>query len=112
MSSRFDHLTKEQREALRARTLAGINAMTDEEAAEIDAGAVSDPDNPPDMLGRSTPVPPERAAVIRARAREAQATLSAAAGRGRRSPRRSSTSGSIATWWRSFARAAKAGRRA
>jgi uncharacterized protein (DUF4415 family) len=72
MSSRLDHLTKA---ALKARTLADINSTSDEEDAEIHAAALSDPDNPPDILARSRPVSPERAEAIRARAKEAQASL-------------------------------------
>ena len=46
----FDHLTKAERAALKARVKAGLDAMTDEEDAEIHAAALADPDNPPGLI--------------------------------------------------------------
>jgi uncharacterized protein (DUF4415 family) len=48
--SDFDHLTKAKRAALKARIGAGLDAMTDEEDAEIHAAALTDPDNPPGLI--------------------------------------------------------------
>ncbi len=71
--SSFDHLMKSQRAALKTRTLAAIEATTDEEDAAIHAAAMSDPDNPPLDLSGSQPVSPERAAQLRANLGEAVA---------------------------------------
>jgi hypothetical protein len=59
----IDHLTKAERAALKARVKAGLNAMTDEEDAEIHAAAITDPDNPPGLtmkLKRAGRPPPSR----------------------------------------------------
>jgi hypothetical protein len=46
----FDHLTKAERAALKARVKAGLDAMTDEEDAEIHAAALTDRDNSPGLI--------------------------------------------------------------
>jgi uncharacterized protein (DUF4415 family) len=72
----LDHLTKAEREALKARALADIETTTDEEDAAIHTAALSDPDNLPLSAKKRGRVPSDVEAVaIRARAKEAQTNL-------------------------------------
>jgi uncharacterized protein (DUF4415 family) len=48
----FDHLTKAEKTALKARVKAGMDAMTDAEDARITAAALTDPDNPPGLIAK------------------------------------------------------------